>query len=61
MSTVSDSTGALIDTIRASVIGGDDVVEGPFGARPVVYADYTASGRSLTFICLLYTSDAADE
>jgi selenocysteine lyase/cysteine desulfurase len=40
----------LIETIRASVIGADDVVEGPFGARPVVYADYTASGRSLTFV-----------
>ncbi|MDG2110993.1 MAG: aminotransferase class V-fold PLP-dependent enzyme, partial [Actinomycetota bacterium] len=26
------------------------MVEGPFGARPVVYADYTASGRSLSFI-----------
>lgn len=33
------SNDALIDTIRASVIGGDDVVDGPFGPRPVVYAD----------------------
>ncbi|MEO8262097.1 MAG: aminotransferase class V-fold PLP-dependent enzyme [Pseudolysinimonas sp.] len=40
----------LIETIRRSVIGGNDVVDGPFGRRPVVYADYTASGRSLSFI-----------
>lgn len=40
----------LIETIRASVIGSDSVVPGPFGPRRVTYADYTASGRSLTFI-----------
>ena len=40
----------LIDYIRESVIGHDEVVEGPFGARRVIYADYTASGRSLSFI-----------
>lgn len=40
----------LIETIRESVIGGHEVVDGPFGPRPVVYADYTASGRSLSFV-----------
>ena len=41
---------ALIEAIRASVIGGDDMVATPFGLRRVTYADYTASGRSLSFI-----------
>jgi selenocysteine lyase/cysteine desulfurase len=41
---------ALLELIRASVIGSDDVVDGPFGPRRVTYADYTASGRSLSFI-----------
>ena len=41
---------ALIETIRSSVIGDDEAVAGPFGVRRVTYADYTASGRSLSFI-----------
>src|SRR6187401_845613 len=40
----------LIDRIRASVIGDDEAVAGPYGIRRVTYADYTASGRSLSFI-----------
>jgi len=40
----------LVETIRASVIGSDYAVPGPFGLRRVTYADYTASGRSLSFI-----------
>jgi selenocysteine lyase/cysteine desulfurase len=43
-------TDRLIETIRASIIGDDEVLDGPFGPRRVTYADYTASGRSLTFI-----------
>lgn len=41
---------SLIETIRASVIGADTAVMTPFGLRRVSYADYTASGRSLSFI-----------
>ena len=40
----------LVETIRASVIGSDFTVPGPFGPRRVTYADYTASGRSLSFV-----------
>ncbi len=32
------------------MIGDDAVIDGPFGGRRIVYADYTASGRALTFI-----------
>jgi selenocysteine lyase/cysteine desulfurase/CRP-like cAMP-binding protein len=41
---------ALIELVRRSVIGDDLVLAGPFGPKRVVYADYTASGRSLSFI-----------
>jgi selenocysteine lyase/cysteine desulfurase len=41
---------ALVDLIRASVIGEDEAVAGPYGIRRVTYADYTASGRSLSFL-----------
>ena len=40
----------LIEGIRASIIGDELAIEGPYGLRRVTYADYTASGRSLAFI-----------
>ena len=40
----------LLSRIRDGVIGDDQVMWGPFGSRRVTYADYTASGRALTFI-----------
>ncbi|MEH6581468.1 MAG: aminotransferase class V-fold PLP-dependent enzyme [Halioglobus sp.] len=40
----------LIHHIRNSVIGDKRSIQTPFGQKPLVYADYTASGRSLGFI-----------
>ncbi len=40
----------ILNRIRSSVIGDDQVMVGPFGPRRVTYADYTASGRALSFI-----------
>jgi len=41
---------ALVRRIRESVIGEDVVMTTPYGRRRVTYADYTASGRALTFL-----------
>lgn len=40
----------LLRRIREGVIGDDQMMLGPFGARRVTYADYTASGRALGFL-----------
>lgn len=37
----------LPDRLRAGLIGEGIEIEGPFGRKPLVYADYVASGRAL--------------
>src|SRR4051812_19721769 len=40
----------IVERIRRGVIGDDRRLDGPFGPCRLVYADYTASGRALSFI-----------
>ncbi|MDB6179375.1 aminotransferase class V-fold PLP-dependent enzyme [Paracoccus sp. Z330] len=43
------------DMLHQGMIGRDAVIEGPFGPKPMVYADYIASGRALRQVeeCIL--------
>jgi len=38
------------DKINQAIIGSNTTISTPFGTKPLIYADYTASGRSLDFI-----------
>ena len=42
--------GITIEQIREGVIGERQLFETAFGPKPMIYADYTASGRSLSFV-----------
>jgi selenocysteine lyase/cysteine desulfurase len=44
------STEQLLEKIRSNVIGEGTLIDTPYGKKPLIYADYTASGRSLRFI-----------
>jgi selenocysteine lyase/cysteine desulfurase len=39
-----------LEWLRQEIIGRNDIFQTPVGNRPLVYADYTASGRGLYFI-----------
>lgn len=40
----------FIDVVRESILGRDTPITTPFGKRFLTYADYTASGRGVSFI-----------
>ena len=46
----ADPAAALVERIRRGVVGDNQVLEGPYGPRRIVYADWTASGRALDFV-----------
>ncbi|EAQ98706.1 aminotransferase class V-fold PLP-dependent enzyme [Congregibacter litoralis] len=40
----------LLDTVQHDIVGNRAALRTPYGERPLIYADYTASGRSVGFI-----------
>ena len=50
MSVGSEEAAGLVARLRQAAIGSGSVIPGPFGPRPLIYADHTASGRALDFV-----------
>lgn len=44
------NTNPFWELVRKSIIGREALIKTPFGERRVTYADYTASGKNVTFI-----------
>ena len=40
-------SGDIAHAVHEGIIGRDVVIDGPFGSKPMLYADYVASGRAL--------------
>jgi len=47
---MGNDTERLIRAVAEAVVGDDLAITTPFGVRRLVYADYTASGRGLSFV-----------
>jgi len=43
-----------LNWLRKSIIGRNMPFETPFGTRPLIYADYTASGRAVDFMVVIF-------
>ncbi|KAL4229996.1 hypothetical protein ACF0H5_010384 [Mactra antiquata] len=50
LSCVKSQRENLLTYVRNNVIGNEKIFSGPYGIRKAIYLDYTASGRSLSFI-----------
>ena len=48
---------AFINDLRQQVVGRDELINTPFGIKPLLYCDHTASGRSLHSIEQLITRE----
>jgi selenocysteine lyase/cysteine desulfurase len=47
---ISQEGPAILDRVRNDLIGNRVTIHTPFGEKPLIYADYTASGRALGFL-----------